>query len=536
MTEVPSDGVAVRKGTQHAQWVTFPALGEKHPLAAVARWLLVERDRFVDRLNKPGIRSSATVERLERQLVLGGMMFASHPSLKAFADDLVKELRDRVTFFLVPADTGNCLVLGLRRDEIGKLDGTLTKLSGERPIWRDARKGRRLPRLKGVPNISEEGTCIRTRLQNGLAAPLTIKVFCYVERDAGWYCHFDTKSVPRILRAPPAHAQAVPPALPNLLNGCLSDQITYPVDVVYTWVNHEDPNWQALYRSAVPNAKREKRDSTSAARFFSREELRYSLRSVDRYAPWVRNIYVLTNCAEPSWFKGTDNVQWVQHSDVMAVRHLPTFNSHAIESYLHHIPNLSEQFMYLNDDIVLNNQSPISRFFTPTGQSISNMEPYGVVNGSVNARDPDYLNAARNGSALMRDRFGVYPTQLHKHTPHILRKSVLSEMERIWPNEFERTRSATFRSITDISATSFLYHHFAKQTGEGVWGSYRAALIKPTSPKFAEQLSDIVAGKRHASSVCLNDGAGSEDNAAWDEAVRKFLQTRFPVPTTAEHT
>lgn len=44
-----------------------------------------------------------------------------------------------------------------------------------------------------------------------------------------------------------------------------------------------------------------KDDDIGANRFEDNEELRYSLRSVETHAPWVRHIYVVTNGQIPSW-------------------------------------------------------------------------------------------------------------------------------------------------------------------------------------------------------------------------------------------
>lgn len=42
-------------------------------------------------------------------------------------------------------------------------------------------------------------------------------------------------------------------------------------------------------------------EDVSASRFEDNEELRYSLRSVERHAPWVRHIFIVTNGQIPSW-------------------------------------------------------------------------------------------------------------------------------------------------------------------------------------------------------------------------------------------
>lgn len=42
-------------------------------------------------------------------------------------------------------------------------------------------------------------------------------------------------------------------------------------------------------------------EDVSASRFEDNEELRYSLRSVEKHAPWVRHIFIVTNGQIPSW-------------------------------------------------------------------------------------------------------------------------------------------------------------------------------------------------------------------------------------------
>ena len=92
-----------------------------------------------------------------------------------------------------------------------------------------------------------------------------------------------------------------------------------------------------------------------AHRFADNEELRYSLRSVYKFAPWVRNIYILTNGQIPNWLNVQhDRIKIVTHSEVFQNKsHLPTFSSPSIESNMKNIPGISEHFLYFNDDVFL---------------------------------------------------------------------------------------------------------------------------------------------------------------------------------------
>ncbi|CAL1291483.1 unnamed protein product [Larinioides sclopetarius] len=114
-------------------------------------------------------------------------------------------------------------------------------------------------------------------------------------------------------------------------------------------------------------------EDISASRFRDNEELRYSLRSLERHAPWVRHIYIITNGQIPYWLN-LDNpfVSIVTHEEIFPNKsHLPTFSSPAIECHLHRIPNLSKKFIYLNDDVMFGKDVWPEDFFTHTkGQKV----------------------------------------------------------------------------------------------------------------------------------------------------------------------
>lgn len=321
------------------------------------------------------------------------------------------------------------------------------------------------------------------------------------------------------------------------LYACSLDwEFTLPVDIVFTWVNNRDVGWQELFRSATGSApKVEAEDSESLDRFMNRDELRYSLRSISEFAPWVRKVFVVTNCAPPPWIDlSRQDIEWVDHHQIIPADHLPTFSSHAIESRLQHVPGLANHFLYFNDDFFLTSPTRPHDFFHPNGLTRSFMESYAVVNGEVCSDDPDYLNAARNGQRLMEEAFGVSPTTLHKHTPYSLSRDTLLEMEDRFAGPIAATTARSFRHPSDISTVSFLYHHYASATGRGTYAGRNAWLVKPHSSNYGRRLSRLLAGASQPVSLCLNDGGGSVSHPHWDAHVREFLAAFFPRPSRFE--
>mmetsp|Transcript_29765 Transcript_29765/g.41873 ORF Transcript_29765/g.41873 Transcript_29765/m.41873 type:complete len:1134 (-) Transcript_29765:66-3467(-) len=157
------------------------------------------------------------------------------------------------------------------------------------------------------------------------------------------------------------------------------------IDLVYTWVNGSDPRHIATLRETKRILKGEifrlcnstekpeehncTRDEETASRFEDNEELRYSLRSVEQFAPWVRHIYLVTNGQVPYWLNLTHpKLSVVTHDQIFVNKsHLPTFSSPAIETHLHRIPGLADKFLYFNDDTMLGNQVWPDDFYTVSG-------------------------------------------------------------------------------------------------------------------------------------------------------------------------
>ena len=123
------------------------------------------------------------------------------------------------------------------------------------------------------------------------------------------------------------------------------------IDFVVTWLDSNDPSWQKEYDFYKNDGKGDK----SKARFRDLNFFQYWFRSVEKYAPWVNKVFLITNGKFPDWInKDNPKLVLVKHEDYMPKFFLPTFNSCAIELHMHRIKGLSENFVYFNDDILLN--------------------------------------------------------------------------------------------------------------------------------------------------------------------------------------
>ena len=145
------------------------------------------------------------------------------------------------------------------------------------------------------------------------------------------------------------------------------------IDLVYLWVNGNDPQWKMKKRMVLTErGEAPAPEALNKGRFVENDELKYSLRSVEMYAPWINKIWIVTDDQTPEWLN-TDHpkVQMVSHRDILPAEYLPTFNSHAIEASIPNIEGLEEKFLYANDDMFFAKPTTPDFFYTKTGLPIA---------------------------------------------------------------------------------------------------------------------------------------------------------------------
>ncbi|MEU4557504.1 stealth family protein [Actinoplanes sp. NPDC023936] len=322
------------------------------------------------------------------------------------------------------------------------------------------------------------------------------------------------------------------------LVGDLLEDITFPIDVVYTWVDGEDPVWRARRDHALGGHTDALNDqSANESRFISRDELRYSLRSILMFAPWVRRIFLVTDDQVPTWLDQEDpRITVVSHKELFADRGtLPTFNSHAIESQLHQIEGLAEHFIYCNDDVFFGRPVTPHHFFQANGMSKIFLSRAKVGPGPVDVDgDIPSTAAGKNNRQIIDREFGRQVTFKMKHVPHALRRSVLAEIAEKYSAELTATSHHQFRHPDDVSPTSSLYQYYAFLSQRAVVADIRYMYVDLAAQDTPSVLR-LALAKRHFDVFCVNDTDGEPEFLARQHAtMHRFLSTYFPVPAPWE--
>jgi UDP-glucose 4-epimerase len=309
----------------------------------------------------------------------------------------------------------------------------------------------------------------------------------------------------------------------------LASDVDFEIDMVFSWVDGSSDEFVRERAKRMQSYVVGEGDD-SEARYRQIDELKYALRSVHLFAPWVRRIFIATDSPAPSWLAKHPKVTLVRSEEMFAdTSVLPTHNSHAVESQLHHIEGLAEHFLYSNDDMFFGRPVSPSLFFSPGGITKFVEASTRIGLGGTHPGRSGFENAARVNRALLRDKFGKVTTRHLEHCAAPLRKSVMAELEQAFPEEFRRTAASRFRSATDISVTNSLYHYYALLAGHAVVQTDARVKYVETTLRQALPAMKQLLKRRNQDMFCLNDGSFPElDVEERTSAVIDFLEGYFP--------
>ena len=265
-------------------------------------------------------------------------------------------------------------------------------------------------------------------------------------------------------------------------------------------------------------------------RFRNRDELRYSLRSLELFAPWVRRVHIVTADQCPSWLDVTHpKINLVSHRDIYADESsLPTFNSSSIETQLHHIPGLTPKFLYFNDDFFLGQLSDPADFFHSNGMLKYFPTDQRAYEGDIDGSSEEYIQADRNAFEMLKGAMEKVGRSIMCHVPYPSDRDLLAEMERRWSQEFAACATSRFRSSDDLRPIAFMQYHYGYEQRRAVPSSISHRYLALWKPNVVKQL-EKVGQLRTYKTFCINDvGLQPDRTSEVNEAVIAFLDAYFP--------
>ncbi len=222
------------------------------------------------------------------------------------------------------------------------------------------------------------------------------------------------------------------------------------MDAVITYVDGRDPEWRRSYENCLGKVLLEKR-------YRDWGTLKYLLRGIERYMPFVENVYLVVSGPGqvPLWASGQLKV--VMHSDIIPSEFLPVFNSTAIEMFLHRIPGLSEQYVYFNDDFFPLNPLSATDFFED-GKIRLNFSRH------ASARNR-YMRHVRNSDRLARKALGLPAAPKFLRPQHSCAPMLRSCSEELYAAVEEEILTSITRTRDDRNLNQYLYQDYLFHKG-----------------------------------------------------------------------
>ncbi len=266
----------------------------------------------------------------------------------------------------------------------------------------------------------------------------------------------------------------------------------YPIDFVITWVDTNDEEWLAKKNQYLQNEKKD--IDVRTRRFRDWDNLKYWFRAVEKYAPWVNHIYLVTPGQCPNWLDtSNEKIVLINQDSLFDDKYLPTFNNCAVELLLHKIPGLSEHFVYFNDDMFLMNEVKPEDFF-------KNGLPLDTVGFAANPIKVDI-----NGKGICNI--------VHSNTMLVSKHFDSNEVYKANKRKLFDLKNGRdiFKTLTALPYVSFVgfnephtANSYIKATFEDMWNRASADLERGISARFREDYALSQWGVRYWQ-ICMGN-------------------------------
>lgn len=324
--------------------------------------------------------------------------------------------------------------------------------------------------------------------------------------------------------------------------------MTPSIDIVVTWVDESDPEW-INEKNKYSDSPGDKRDN----RFRDWDCLKFWFRGIEKYAPWVRKVHLITCGHLPAWLNTeAEGLNIVFHKDYIDEKYLPTFSSRTIELNFGNINELSEKFICFNDDMYIINPTLESDFFKndlPLDMAV-------LYPGYATSNDVEFEHTLLNDAQffakhfdikeiLKRDRkkffnllYGknliktltmkLYPSFtgfiLH-HQPQSFLKSTFSEVWKAEPELLDSACKSKFRNGSDINLYALRYWQLGKGSYEPANFFKRGDYVSINDSPL--DYNRIISGS-NKKILCLNDCSQSIDFEKEKANMISAFSKKFP--------
>ena len=315
------------------------------------------------------------------------------------------------------------------------------------------------------------------------------------------------------------------------------------IDAVITWVDGNDPQHKAkmqpyLGKKAAINNK------VIKMRYGQINEIEYCVKSILKFAPFIRNIFIVTDDQTPDFLSDPvrakvefPNVSVIDHKVIFKnhPQYLPTFNSLSIESLLSEIPGLAEHFLYFNDDLFLLNQVMEEDFFidgklvlrglwTPFYEDIWYKKVQAFLLSLRNKKKKKQYGH-KLGQQTIAKTLGFNKYLRIEHCVAPMRKSTLKQYYKASPEVLDCNLKYRFRHPDQHVVQSLAYHLEIKNNSAVIKNDFQLVYFQNYKKPLAWIKYKLNKGLKNKLFLCMQSlDQCSEDKLAY---ILPFLSQRF---------
>lgn len=224
-------------------------------------------------------------------------------------------------------------------------------------------------------------------------------------------------------------------------------------DIVFTWVNSEDPIWIKKFKDYKKSIYNEV-DNQFENRFVNYNELYFSLNSINKFLNFVTKIYIIVDNQLIDFKKINkelhNKIKLINHQDIIPHHLLPVFNSELIQPFIYNIKELNENVLIFDDDFFIGNYIDINDIFDIKYNVIKTYWIYRKVFDSYftefRLKNNNALISTYKTFKVFKKKFRFYPDLQNPHIVLFTTKSTLQKTFKIFKSDLEKTFKYKLRS------------------------------------------------------------------------------------------
>ncbi len=291
------------------------------------------------------------------------------------------------------------------------------------------------------------------------------------------------------------------------------------IDIIIPWLNPNN-TWYKEYKKYSGNEH--------PGRIRDMNIFKYLLRSISKNCKWVNRVFIVLydESQKPDWLKESDRLKVIYHKQFIPQKFLPNFNSVLSDMHFSFINELSDNFIFMNDDMFFMKTIPETMYFEndlPVHQASLHPGEYHPYNNA------QWRKIERNVYKFVSNVINQNVIFTTYHLPIPFKKTL---QQFIW-NKYGIFFNKIFENSkirSDKNICNWVFYGIEEAIGQTVnrqiYKTYPSTCFDLTDGLTENKIRSLINGKYI---VCFNDGDFlNKDFEKVKHIVQRILEERFP--------